>query len=48
MMGQLIAACDDNGILDMRYQHINQRGERKKGNAPLDTRNPGRRTAKTL
>jgi hypothetical protein len=29
--GQLIAICDDNGILDMRYQHINRRGELKTG-----------------
>jgi hypothetical protein len=25
--GQLIASCDDEGVLDMRYQHINLRGE---------------------
>ena len=29
--GQLIANCDDEGILDMRYQHINRRGELKTG-----------------
>lgn len=25
--GQLIATCDDAGGLDMRYQHINSRGD---------------------
>lgn len=25
--GQLIANCDNDGVLDMRYQHINSRGE---------------------
>lgn len=25
--GQLIAICDDEGRLDMRYQHINTKGE---------------------
>lgn len=25
--GTLIATCDANGVLDMRYQHINRRGE---------------------
>jgi len=27
LRGQLIAICDDEGRLDMRYQHINARGE---------------------
>ena len=25
--GQLVAVCDDDDVLDMRYQHINTRGE---------------------
>lgn len=25
--GHLIAICDDNGLLDMRYHHVNIRGE---------------------
>ena len=25
--GQLIAVCAEDGVLDMRYQHINARGE---------------------
>ena len=25
--GQLIAICGDDGVLDMRYQHINMRGQ---------------------
>jgi hypothetical protein len=25
--GQLIAACGEDGVLEMRYQHINARGE---------------------
>lgn len=25
--GQLIALCDDAGILEMHYQHVNRRGE---------------------
>ena len=31
VFGQLIAVCDDDGSLDMRYQHINKRGELKTG-----------------
>jgi hypothetical protein len=25
--GQVVAKCDDDGVLDMRYQHLNIRGE---------------------
>lgn len=25
--GQLIATCDADGVLDMRYQHVNSKGE---------------------
>ena len=31
LLGQLIANCDDDGNLDMRYQHINRRGELRTG-----------------
>jgi hypothetical protein len=31
LRGQLIADCDDHGNLDMRYQHVNHRGELKTG-----------------
>lgn len=27
VFGNLIARCDENGNLDMRYQHLNKRGE---------------------
>ncbi|NNE66729.1 MAG: n-acetylglutamate synthase [Pyrinomonadaceae bacterium] len=29
--GTLIARCDENGRLDMRYQHLNKEGELKTG-----------------
>ncbi|NNE99949.1 MAG: n-acetylglutamate synthase [Pyrinomonadaceae bacterium] len=27
VFGTLLAKCDDDGILDMRYQHLNKQGE---------------------